>query len=353
MTRTAAVVGGGIGGLAVANGLTRAGWSVTVFERAASQPTTGTGLGIWPSALRALDRLGLGGAARSAGRRQPSGVIRRPDGSRIATIDVGKVERRQGEPVYLLSRPALLGLLAGALPAGIVRYATPVTDPVSLRADYDVVIGADGINSAVRQAVFGDETGLRYSGVIGWRGTVALDIEAGGETWGRGIKFGLTPQEPGRANWYAVLHAAEDYQPPAGDLAELRRLFGNWHDPIPRALDLIEADTVLRHGLHYLAPLPSFTTGNVALLGDAAHAMTPDLGQGACQAMIDAVALTEALTSTANIATALQQYDRHRRPTTQRMAAVSLRVSKLAQMKRFLPVRNFIVRSALALGSPR
>jgi 2-polyprenyl-6-methoxyphenol hydroxylase-like FAD-dependent oxidoreductase len=167
------------------------------------------------------------------------------------------------------------------LPAEIVRYATPVNDPVSLRADYDVVIGADGINSAVRQAVFGDEAEPRYSGVIGWRGTVALDIEAGGETWGRGIKFGLTPQEPGRTNWYAVLDAAEDYRPPAGDLVELRRLFGNWHHPIPRVLDLIEADTVLRHGLHYLAPLPSFTTDNVALLGDAAHAMTPDLGQGA------------------------------------------------------------------------
>ena len=346
MTRTAAVVGGGIGGLTVANGLTRAGWDVTVFERAAGRPTTGTGLGIWPSALRALDRLGLGGAARSVGRRQPSGAIRRPDGTRIATIDVDT-----DDPVHLLSRPALLGLLADALPAGVVRHDTPVRDPASLQAD--VVIGADGINSVVRQAAFGDRAGLRYAGVIGWRGTVPLDVEAGSETWGRGVKFGLTPQEPGRANWYAALHAAEDYQPPAGDLAELRRHFGAWHHPIPTVLDLIDADTVLRHGLHYLAALPSFTTGNVALLGDAAHAMTPDLGQGACQAMIDAVELTDALTSATDVATALQRYDRRRRPATQRMAAMSLRVSKLGQMTRFLPVRDLVVRGALALGSPR
>jgi 2-polyprenyl-6-methoxyphenol hydroxylase-like FAD-dependent oxidoreductase len=352
MTRTAAVVGGGIGGLAVANGLTRAGWTVTVFERAAAQPTTGTGLGIWPSALRALDRLGLGGAARAAGRRQPSGAIRRPDGSRIATIDVDRVERQHGEPVYLLSRPALLGLLADALPAGIVRYATPVTDPASLRAGYDVVIGADGINSAVRAAAFGDAAGLRYAGVIAWRGTVALDLDAGGETWGRGVKFGLTPQEPGRTNWYGVLPAAEDYQPPGGDLAQLRRLFGTWHDPIPRVLDLIDPDTVLRHGLHYLASLPSYTTGNVALLGDAAHAMTPDLGQGACQAMIDAVALTDALTGGDDTAAALARYDRERRPATQRLAVASLRVSRLSRVRRLLPIRDLVVRGALAFGTP-
>ncbi|MEJ3744588.1 FAD-dependent monooxygenase [Actinomycetes bacterium KLBMP 9797] len=348
----AAVVGGGIGGLAVANGLIRAGWRVTVYERAGGQPTTGTGLGIWPSALKALDRIGLGATTRAAGRRQPSGAIRRPDGSRIAAIDVDKVERRQGEPVYLLSRPALLGVLADALPAGTVHYGAAVDDPAALRDRYDVVIGADGINSAVRRAVFGAEPGLRHAGVIAWRGTVALDIDAGSETWGRGAKFGLTPQESGLTNWYAVRPAAEDFVPPGGDLAELRRLFGEWHEPIPRVLDLVDANTVLRHPLHYLAPLPSYTAGNVALLGDAAHAMTPDLGQGACQALIDAVALAGALSGAADVPAGLRRYDEDRRPPTQKLAAMSLRASRLSRMRRLLPVRDLLVRGALAAGPP-
>jgi 2-polyprenyl-6-methoxyphenol hydroxylase-like FAD-dependent oxidoreductase len=343
-TRTAAVVGGGVGGLAVAIGLGQAGWQVTVFERAASQPETGTGLGIWPAALQALDEFGLGGKAREIGRRQPSGAIRRPDGSRIAIIDVGEVERKQGEPVYLLSRPALLHLLADALPDGVVQYGTAINSALD---GYDVVVGADGINSTVRRAVFGEEPGLASAGVIGWRGTVELDIEAGGETWGRGIKFGLTPQEPGCTNWYAVLPASTE------DFTELHRQFGAWHDPIPQVLDLIDPATALRHELQYLRALPAYTRENVALLGDAAHAMTPDLGQGACQAIIDAVTLARTLSASDDIESGLRRYDAQRRRPTQRMAAMSVRASKLAQVKRLLPMRNLIVRRALAAGPPK
>ncbi|GIH07133.1 FAD-dependent oxidoreductase [Rhizocola hellebori] len=350
MARSAAIIGGGIGGLATAAALATTGWQVEVFERAPRLPDTGTGLGIWPNALRALDRLGLGEAARSLGRKQPSGAITRPDGSRIATIDTARVERRLGEPVYLLSRPALLRLLATAVPEGAVRYGHPIDDPP--RSGYDLIVGADGIHSTTRKAVFGDRPGLVYSGWTVWRGTVQLDLEVGGETWGRAMKFGVTPQEPGRTNWYAVRTAPEGYRPPGGDLAELRQLFGHWHDPVPRILDRIELDGFLRHDLHYLPALAAFVTGNVALIGDAAHAMTPDLGQGACQAMIDGVALADALAADRDVPTALRHYDRARRKPAQRLAAMSLRASQLARMSRLLPLRDALTRAALAFGPP-
>ncbi|NUT52834.1 MAG: NAD(P)-binding protein [Saccharothrix sp.] len=317
--RRAAVIGGGVGGLTAAIGLRRHGWEVDVFERAPAPPDVGTGLGIWPDALAALDRLGLGDAARRAGRRQDDAVLRKPDGTVIGTI--------AARSAHLLTRPALLGVLADALPDGAVRFGT--TACLADCAGYDLVVGADGIHSAVRDELF-DATVLG-SGAIGWRGTVDVPVERGGETWGRGGKFGLTPQADGRTNWYAM----------GEDLA----LFADWHDPIPRVL--ASATDVLRHELLHLTPLPRYVAGRVALLGDAAHAMTPDLGQGACQAIIDGVVLAECLDG--GVEAGLRAYDLARRRVTQRLAARSLRLNRLAQARRFTGVRDLGLRVALAL----
>ncbi|MER5264399.1 FAD-dependent monooxygenase [Actinosynnema sp. NPDC002837] len=319
--RRAAVIGGGVGGLAAAIGMRRHGWAVDVFERSAALPDVGTGLGIWPDAFAALDRLGVGDAARRVGRRQADGVVRKPDGTVIGTIAASSV--------HLLTRPALLGVLAGALPDGVVRFGTAAG--LADCAGYDVVIGADGIHSAVRGELF--DASVRRSGAVGWRGTVDVPVDAGGETWGRGGKFGLTPQADGRTNWYAM----------GPDLS----LFADWHDPIPRVL--ASATDVLRHELLFLSPLPSYVSGRVALLGDAAHAMTPDLGQGACQAIVDGVVLAECLAGD-DVDAGLRRYDSERRRVTQRLAARSLQLNRLARMRRFTGVRDAGLRVALALA---
>jgi 2-polyprenyl-6-methoxyphenol hydroxylase-like FAD-dependent oxidoreductase len=354
---SAAVVGGGIGGLAVACALHAGGWSVRLFEREAGLSGAGTALGMWPSALAALDRIGVGAGVRSLGTAQVSARFLRADGTSIGTLDVERLRRRTGDPVYLLSRPALLGLLREAAPAAALRFGVAIRDVGPLREEFDVVVAADGIFSRVRGAVLGDRSGgrfaARYTGVTAWRGWIdGMATHALTETWGPGAKFGVTPQEGGRTNWYATTVAPEGDFTPGRELARLRELFGSWRGPARHVLDAITEDAILRHDLYVVPKLPAFVAGNVVLIGDAAHAMTPDLGRGACEALVDAVALADCLREGATVAGGLRAYDRQRRRRTQRLASAAAAASRLTRWTRALWLRDALLRASLLVPPP-
>jgi len=307
----AVVIGAGIGGLAVAAGLCSAGWDVTACERATSLEPIGAGLALAPNGLRALDPIGAGDALRALAVPQELG-IRRSDGRWLVRSTTGHmISDRFGDPVILLPRAAVIDALAARIPSGALSLATEVTsvEPggtagagtitaarVATSAgelEADLVVAADGIGSGVRPVLFPDHPGLRYAGFTTWRlltGPVTGPVPMA-ESWGRGTVFGVMPLSGGRVYCYAAAPA-----PPGAhaddELAELVRLFGTWHEPIPGLLAMVRSNDVLRHDVAELAaPLPSFHHGRVALLGDAAHPMTPNLGQGACQALEDAAVL--------------------------------------------------------------
>ncbi|MFW6091438.1 MAG: FAD-dependent monooxygenase [Actinomycetota bacterium] len=358
--RRAVVVGGGIGGLAAAVALGNRDWAVEVLERTPEFAEVGAGLSLWPNALRALDALGVGEQVRSKALEEGEAGIRDASGRWLSRTDTEELARRYG-PLVMIHRADLLDTLREALTPTVLRPGTEVTgvrpaggaveavhrDGV---AHADLVVGADGIHSAVRRSLWPAGLRPRYAGYTAWRmiAEPGRRLDVGGETWGRGERFGIAPMADGRVYAFATAGVPDGRHSADGELAELRARFGEWHDPIPALLDATAPEAVLRHDIVDLPPLPTFVAGRVALLGDAAHAMTPNMGQGACQALEDAVALAAALDSHGTVPDALVAYDAERRPRTQWIARRSRQLGAVAQWRSApaVAVRDTLMRIA-------
>jgi 2-polyprenyl-6-methoxyphenol hydroxylase-like FAD-dependent oxidoreductase len=276
--------------------------------------------------------------------------MRAPSGRWVVRVD----DRQPIRDLYALHRQDLYAALAGALPAGVLSAGAEVvgtragTDRVhvvyrtggrEVTVDADLVVGADGLRSRTRAEHWPAYPGPAYAGYTSWRGvtTPAGPVDGSGETWGRGSRFGIVPLGDGRVYWFATATARATERAGSADgstdeRAGLLRRFADWHAPIPELIAGTDPAQILHHDTYELrTPLPGYVTGRVALVGDAAHAMTPDLGQGACMAIEDAVTLAAALAGDAAVPDALRRYDGVRRPRTQSVVRASHRMGRFGQ----------------------
>ncbi|WP_055481854.1 FAD-dependent monooxygenase [Sphaerimonospora mesophila] len=344
------VVGAGLGGVAAAVGLHRLGHQVTLFERGAELREAGTGIVVMPNGLRALDTLGLAEDVRGHVIPAARAGLRDWRGRPLLVTDAIQAQQEVGTPA-IIDRAELHRALRAPLPAGLVRTATqverlePDATGVTVIGDgkpvarADAVIAADGIGSRLRGQLFPGHPGLRRTGRMDLRGMLprpdglATDLLAGQLVDRRsGAMFGLFPVGENRLYWFtdSVLRGT----PPGADDArrQMLSLMTDWHPLVTALIEATPPADIYVDPITRLAePLPSFAVGRIAFLGDAAHAMPPDLGQGASQAFEDAAALTRHLTGAgpADVAQRLLRYDAERRPRANRMMRAAFRQSRL------------------------
>ncbi len=356
------VVGGGIGGLALARALARQRVSVDLIERAPALRALGAGITLGANAMRALRAVGCADAVAARGLVMTSAAITARDGGHLSQTRFDALAARYGA-AYAIHRGALHEALAEGLDDRVrVRCGTTVTalddhgaDGVDAqlsdgsRARYRAVVGADGLRSTVRTLVFGPRE-PSYAGYTCWRwtGVVAGEQPAMVEAWGRGARVGIVPLAGGEV--YAFFVADAPRGTPADATAAMpasvRARFADFGGDVPRVLASMRDDApLLHHDIEEVEQTP-WCRGSVALLGDAAHAMTPNFGQGAAMAIEDAVVLARELVAHRDAASALRAYEARRRPRVEgiqrdarRFGAVGQWRSPLAAWARDLAVR--------------
>jgi 2-polyprenyl-6-methoxyphenol hydroxylase-like FAD-dependent oxidoreductase len=354
-----AIVGGGIGGVATAVALEQAGIHATVYERAPELREVGAGVILWPNATRVLRELGVLDrvAARSAA--SDNFLVRSSSGKILMDLALGDFE----VPALCARRADLLAALVASLPSDRIRLGHELThlglipgdrsnskvclrfsistpgrcdaQPVEHCIEHNAVIGADGLRSRVRAELFGLSEPT-YRGYTVWRGIANFAGSAlprgSSETWGSGKRFGIWNTGQDRFTWYGTVNVSRDHRDtPAGRKQDLLEAFAGWHDPIPALIRATDESSIVKNGAFDREPLRRWTRGPITLLGDAAHPCTPNLGQGCCMALEDALVLAKCISGARSIASAFERYESLRRPRTSHLQRRSRMMGQIGQ----------------------
>lgn len=367
-SKRALIVGGGLGGLSMALALQQRHWNVRVYEKAPELREIGAGIVLPANAMHILEKFGVADRVRALGSPVKKAEIRTWDGKRLLDVPVHQQAQRYGSYSYLIHRPLLQGILYDRLQPDTVVFdkklyaieqeGEKITGVFSAHHTDtgDVLIGADGVHSAVRRILWGDIS-LRYAGFTAIRGISRFvderfPVELGGgfEAWGRGKRFGFSHLGQGLLLWFAAVNVPEGFfirNFPSTPYKKIALdLFRGWWHPIEAVIASTAESSILVHDVFDFHPLKKWGRGCATLLGDAAHAMLPNLGQGGAQAWEDAWTLARCLDEYPQISEAFWQYERLRIPRTTHIVHRARRMGAMMQREHpfVIALRNAMLR---------
>lgn len=340
------IVGAGIGGLTAGIAMAKAGYDIEIYDRVSDLRPAGAGISLWSNGVKVLNRLGLGKEIAAIGGQMDRMEYRSVTGEVLNHIDLLPLMHQVGQRPYPVSRTDLQQMLRNAFPGEVKldhlcveirqdEHQVTAMFENGHEATGDILVAANGIRSNCRTYVVGEEVAPQYAGYVNWNGLVPASADlAPNNTWvvyvGEHKRASMMPVAGDRFYFFfdVPMSQAQAYQ--RGNIrADLTQFFADWAPPIQALIQRLDPETTNRVPIHDMGPIDRMVRGRVALLGDAAHTTCPDLGQGGCQALEDALVLTNYLTSTnISVADALKRYEAER---VERTCAVVQKARKRAE----------------------
>lgn len=360
-----AIIGGGIGGLTLAIALQRKGFKPRVYEQAPELKMIGAGLGLSGNAIKAFSEIGISDAVLNAGTVLKRVAIKDMRGRILNETNSEAISKKYGIAnnfsihradlhEALLQKVNAESLTLGKVCIDFQQTARGISlmfqDGTTTTADY--VIASDGINSIFRKKLL-PQSLPRYAGYTCWRAVIDyapanFDRDETSETWGPGARFGIVPLSHNRLYWFATLNAkASDEKLKKYTPVDLLKHFESFYHPIPHIIEQTKKEQLIWSDINDLAPIKQFAFKNILLLGDAAHATTPNMGQGACMAIEDAATLANCMVKNTTIEEAFSQFETKRIGRTTKIVNASWRLGRVAQWENpwLMRLRNTAIRS--------
>lgn len=347
--------------MSTAIALQRIGVQAKVFDAAPKFEPLGAGLALAANAIKGFQQMGIAEEVMAEGNCLDGFHIFDDQGRLINRTDSRAMSEKYGLDNFVIHRADLHKVLVRQLPASALHpnrraLGTTATEKgVTVHFQqgesqtFDHVLVADGIHSAIRQQLV-PKAVPRYAGYTCWRAIIenpGLESLYASETWGKAGRVGWTPLQGNKIYWFACINAPQNSAAmKAMGVEELYQHFSQYHAPIPDLFRHTKPDQLLWHDLYDLAPLPQYAFQDILLLGDAGHATTPNMGQGACQAVEDAVVFALELQKDYDFNQAAQRFEKIRRPRTHWITRQSRLLGQVAQSQNpvFIQLRNFGLR---------
>ena len=356
------IIGAGIAGLTTAIALNKIGIKTTIFESKPTIKAVGAGLVLAGNAIKAFQVLGIANEVIKLGLLLPSFTIYDQKGKTISKIDSKVINKKYGVGNFSIHRSELHKFLLSKIDSDSIfsnkqavnienkDNSVIVTFQDGSMHETDFLIVADGIHSKIRKQLL-PNTEPGYSGYTCWRAVIdnsSLNLTETSETWSTIGRFGIVPLAGHKIYWFVCINAPQnDDSVKQFKLAELQNHFKDFQDPIPTILQDTKEENLIWNDIIDLKPIKQYAFENVVIIGDAGHAMTSNMGQGACQAIEDAVILASEIDKNSDIKTACKQFEKRRMKKIHYIVNTSWSIGKLAQteIKLLAAIRNFVFRN--------